>query len=156
MFVFYTLFLLQWCYSPTWALAFSIFRLQTFLSSADVLQFLHFNVLLASLSSVSIHPLYVSFESFLGYPFVLQTHHMTHPLESSQSDILCHLHFLIRIINFIIIPVSPLFVIQHGSLFSLRLSFQMHEAFFLLSVAVSTPPPSAIKQTSLVFCIIVS
>ena len=33
-------------------------------------------------------PFCVSFQSFLGYPFVLHPHHITHPLVCSQSDIL--------------------------------------------------------------------
>jgi hypothetical protein len=37
-------------YSPNWALASSILRLRASLSSAELLQFLHFNILLASQS----------------------------------------------------------------------------------------------------------
>jgi hypothetical protein len=33
-------------------------------------------------------PFYISVESFLGYPFVLHPHHVTHPPEPSQSDTL--------------------------------------------------------------------
>jgi hypothetical protein len=68
---------LQWPCSPTWALTSSILRLKTFLSSADFLQFLHFNVLLASLSAACKHlllrpttwssPFYISFQYFLGH-----------------------------------------------------------------------------------------
>ena len=46
--------LLLWRYSPTWALASSVLHLQTSLSSADFLQFLRFNILLTSVSTVSI------------------------------------------------------------------------------------------------------
>ena len=48
-------------------------------------------------SSNRFSPIYVSFQSFLGYPFVLHPHHVTHTLESSQSDILGQLRFLIQI-----------------------------------------------------------
>jgi len=47
--------LFLWRYSPTWALASSILRLQASLSSADLLHFLYINVLLTSLSTASKH-----------------------------------------------------------------------------------------------------
>jgi hypothetical protein len=43
------------CYSPIWTSAFSVLCFQTFLFSADIFQFLHFNILLASLSTAFIH-----------------------------------------------------------------------------------------------------
>jgi len=47
--------LLLWRYNSTWALASSILHLQTSLSSGEILHFLHFNVLLAFLSTSSSH-----------------------------------------------------------------------------------------------------
>ena len=50
----YGIFLL-WRYSPTWALASAVLRVQSSLFSASYLQFLHFSILLASLSAASLH-----------------------------------------------------------------------------------------------------
>jgi hypothetical protein len=47
------LLLLLWRYSPNWTLVLSILHLQASLFSANLLQFPHFNILLASLSTVS-------------------------------------------------------------------------------------------------------
>jgi hypothetical protein len=60
-------------YSPTWALASSILCLQASLSSANLLQFLHFNIPLASLSTASNHqPLSLPTGLLLSvYPFRL-------------------------------------------------------------------------------------
>ena len=90
------LLLLIWRYSPTWALAYSILLLQTSLSSADLLQFLHFNILLAFLSTYPCFSgpsnrsssFYVSFHCFPRRPFVLHPQHVAHALGSSQSKIL--------------------------------------------------------------------
>lgn len=46
---------LLWRYSLTWALASSVLLLQASISFAYLLRFLHFNILLAFLSTASIH-----------------------------------------------------------------------------------------------------
>lgn len=56
VFVFCCVFiLLLWRYTQATTLASSILRLQASLFSADLLQFLHFNILLSSLSTASYH-----------------------------------------------------------------------------------------------------
>lgn len=52
---FFVFILLLWRYSPNWALASSILRLQASLFSADHIQFLNFSILLSSLSTASYH-----------------------------------------------------------------------------------------------------
>ena len=52
---FFVFILLVWRYSPTWAFAPSILRPQASLFSADHIQFLHFSILLSSLSTASYH-----------------------------------------------------------------------------------------------------
>jgi len=64
------LLLLLWRYSPNWALVPSILRLQASLFSANLLQFLHFNILLASLSTVSNLSLW-SFQLVFSLVFIL-------------------------------------------------------------------------------------
>jgi hypothetical protein len=84
--------LLLWRYSPTWALAYSILRLQASLSSADLLLlFFHFNILLWSLSTASIHfplglptgllPSMYPLKCFLRRPFVLHPQQVPRQLQ---------------------------------------------------------------------------
>ena len=60
-------------------------------------------------------PFYISFQCFLRRPFVLHPQQVAHLLESSQSDTLGYLHFLVQIIDFVVRPVSKLSVSQHRS-----------------------------------------
>lgn len=120
-------FLCLFC-SPTWALASSILRLQASLSSASLLQFLYFNILLASLSAAPSSSgssnwsstFCLSFQCFLEHTFVLHPSRMTHPLD--------HLYM--------IFPVSS------SSLYKLQISwFYLFRQWCIVVLQVSTSFP---------------
>jgi hypothetical protein len=93
-------------------LASSILHLQASLSSANLFQYPHLNIILASLSSTPNHvpltssnwssPFRAFFPKFSLAPFLHKTRHTTHPLKASQLDIRGYLHFLVYFMAFTI------------------------------------------------------
>jgi hypothetical protein len=103
LFLLLFLLLLQWRYSPTWALVSSVLRLQTSLSSANLLQFLHFNILLAPLSTAFIHlP--------LGLPngLISSIYHLKAILGTLSSFILITwpTHWSVLSLTFVVVSIS--------------------------------------------------
>ena len=119
---------LLWRYSPTWALASSVIRLQPSLSSAALLQFLHCNILIATLSTASIHlpvglstglyPSMYPFSAFLGFlsSFILNTW--------STHWILHNLIFLVSSISLYKLWILLFYLFRHW----LRLCSRLHSA----------------------------
>ena len=106
LFSFSLLLHILWLYIPTWALTFSILRLHASIFSAN-LQFLHFNIPLASLPTASnhlplgplsgFHPptIIYPFSTFFGNLYPSSSSLLTHPLDSSQCHISGHLHLFV-------------------------------------------------------------
>ena len=119
--------------SPTWALDSSILLLQTSLSSANLFQFLHFNIRLAFLSTASIHlpsvllPSLYPFKAFLNNtPSFILTTWPTHWNFSISYFLLapftCTTYsYVINLTYFITIRLPA-----RVRRFSLKLSRQMH------------------------------